>query len=70
MKTPASKDLGRLPMHYTMPAEGVRADLRSQYPNGATTAQMMSDGYRTATTRNRFGKVGDTFTVGDQQYRT
>ncbi len=61
--------LGTLPMYYKMPVDGVRADLRAKYPNGTTTAQMMKDGVRTATTRQQFGMVGDTFTVDGQKYR-
>lgn len=61
--------LGELPMHYTMPNKGIRADLRTSYPKGATTAELMKDGHRTATTRRAFGKVGDTFTVKGGTYR-
>ena len=63
------RDLGDLPMHYKMPPNSVRQDLRAQYPNGTTTAQLMADGHRTATTRRAFGEVGDTFTVGGVKYR-
>ena len=63
------RDLGALPMHYKMPPGAVRQDLRAQYPNGTTTAQLMADGHRTATTRRAFGAVGDTFTVAGREYR-
>lgn len=63
------RDLGTLPMYYKMPPHGVRQDLRAQYPNGTTTAQLMADGHRTATTRRAFGAVGDTFTVAGRKYR-
>ena len=62
------KNLGKLPMYYKMPPEGVRADLRSSYPEGVTTAQLMKDGLRKATTRNKFGEIGDTFEVGGDKY--
>ena len=63
------RDLGALPMYYKMPPGAVRQDLRAQYPNGTTTAQLMADGHRTATTRRAFGAVGDTFTVAGRKYR-
>ena len=69
IERPKGRDLGALPMHYKMPPHGVRQDLRAQYPNGTTTAQLMADGHRTATTRRAFGAVGDTFTVDGREYR-
>ena len=40
-----------VPMYYKMKPQEVREDLRSRYPNGTTTAQLIADGLRTATTR-------------------
>ena len=55
-----------VPMNFTMPNEGMIGALRGKYPNGATTAELMANGDRTATTRSyALGKVGDTFDVGD-----
>ena len=66
---PLVRHLGELPMYYRMPPEAIRKDLQDRYPQGTTTAQLMADGFRTATTRRSFGKVGDLFTVNQQTYR-
>lgn len=63
------RNLGTIPMYYKMPALGVREDLRADYPGGTTTATLMADDNRTATTRRKFGNVGDTFQVGADTYR-
>lgn len=63
------RHLGKLPMHYQMPPEAVRSSLRPSYPQGTSTARLMADGHRTATTRRPFGEVGDTFEVGGDKYR-
>jgi len=52
-----------------MPVEGLRADLRAKYPKGTSTAQLMVDGLRTATTRRPFASVGDTFLVKGERFR-
>lgn len=65
----ASKEIS---MRYSMEANAVRPDLRSKFPKGTTTLELVQQGHRTATTRAKFGKVGDVFTMaGDatgQQY--
>jgi len=61
------KDIGTVPMYYKMPVEGLRADLRAAYPNGTTTAQLIDDGKRTATTRKPFAAVGDFFRINGVQ---
>lgn len=50
-------------MHYRIPQEALREDLKHLYPNGTTTARLIIDGHRTATTRKPFGEVGETFYI-------
>lgn len=54
-----------IPMYYKMAPFAIRKELRAQYPNGTTTAQMIRDGNRTATTRTPFGKPGMIFKIDD-----
>ena len=59
-----ARNLGTVPMHYPMPANGIRKGLQKKYPKGArSTADLVSNGDRTATTRQPFGKVGDIFKI-------
>lgn len=55
----------RVPMHYGMPHEALRADLRALYPKGSTTLGLIQDGHRRGTTRNRFAAPGEVIQFGD-----
>jgi len=48
-----------VPMHYQMPPEAVRADLREMFPKGTSTAELIGKGLRSSTTRAKFADVGD-----------
>jgi hypothetical protein len=52
-----------IPMYYKMPVAALRKGLKSKYPKGTTTAQLINDGHRNATTRTPFAKVGEEFKI-------
>lgn len=52
-----------IPMHYRIPVEGLREDLRPLYPMGTDTAQLIRDGHRSGTTRRPFAKAGELFKI-------
>lgn len=66
-----ARRIENVPMYYQMPGSAVREDLRGKYPSGTSTAQMVKDGVRTATTRAKFADVGDiiTFKGDPTEYR-
>lgn len=57
------KMLPGIPMNYKMPKEGLRRGLKTKYPKGTTTAQLIIDGKRTATTRKAFLTKGERFRI-------
>lgn len=52
-----------IPMYYFMPSHGLRDDLKSLFPYGTTTSDLINLDLRCATTRNKFASVGQSFAI-------
>lgn len=53
----------KIPMYYKMAPEAVRSDLRAKYPQGTSTAELIKNGDRIATTRKKFADVGEVIEI-------